>query len=132
MNWYWTTAGALAVGGGLAHLILGERRIITRLDPATLPALPPMSGDTTKRYLRWFWHVGTVNIFGAATVGLIIGLSDGLIPAERVVANLIAAVFLGMFLAFCVVAIPSPKHFVRIPQGPAMLVAAILFWLGAR
>ena len=132
MNWYWTIAGTLAVFGGLAHLILGESWIILRLDPAKLNPSPPMQGDTAKRYLRWFWHVGTVNIFGAAAVGLIIGLSDGLIPAERVIANLIAALFFGMFLAFCVVAIPSPKHFVRIPQGPAMLIAAILFWMGAR
>ena len=113
-------------------MMFGESRIISRLDPAKLNPSPRIGGDTAKRYLRWFWHVGTVNILGGAGVGLIIGLSNGLIPAERVVANLIAAVFFGMFLAFCVVAIPSPKHFVRIPQGPAMLIAAILFWMGAR
>ena len=131
MNWPWITAGTLAIVGGLAHLYLGESRIISRLDPVALRPSPPMSGDTAKRYLRWFWHVGTVNILGAATVGLVIGLTDGIIPAEREVANLISALFLGMFLAFCVVAIPSPKHFVRIPQGPAMFVAAMLFWAGA-
>ena len=69
MNWYWTIAGGLAIVGGLAHLLLGESRIISRLDPSTLHPSPPMSGDTAKRYLRWFWQVGTVNIFGAATVG---------------------------------------------------------------
>ena len=87
MNWYWITAGILAIGGGVAHLYLGESRIISRLDAGALQPSPPMSGDTAKRYLRWFWHVGTVNILGAATVGLIIGLTNGLIPGERGIAN---------------------------------------------
>ena len=91
-----------------------------------------MEGDTAKRLLRWFWHVGTLNIFAGAAIGLIIGLSDGVIQAERVVAHVLSAIFLGWFLVFCIVAIPSPRHFLRIPQGTAMLLGAMLFWIGAR
>jgi len=130
-NWYLLVAGALALAliGGLAHSILGETRIISLFDPESLGSAHH-TGETVKIYLRWFWHVGTLNVFLFSLVGLVIGLKRGLIPSEKTVIKLLSVIFFGMFLAFFTSAISSPAHFLQIPQGGGMLFGSILFWVG--
>ena len=130
MNGLQASAGFLALLGGFAHMVLGEMWIISPLDPKRLPTTNAGSGDTIKRYLRWFWHVGTVMIFLFAGGALLIGLSS-VVPSERLVANILSIWFAGGCLAFCVVAVPSPRHFVRIPQGLLMGLCALLLWFGS-
>ena len=55
-------AGLVALGcafivGCLAHIALGERYIIAPLKADALPLSFLGDGDTTKRYLRWFWKL---------------------------------------------------------------------------
>ena len=61
-------AGALCALVGLAHSVLGERYILTRLFRRS--ELPPLLGGTdfTRRTLRFAWHVTTIAWWGAAAL----------------------------------------------------------------
>ena len=60
-------AAFLAVAIGLAHSILGERYILTRL---FRKPLPPLFGDDsfTRLTLRFAWHITTIAWFGFAAL----------------------------------------------------------------
>ncbi|MHC4378864.1 MAG: hypothetical protein ACYS26_19855 [Planctomycetota bacterium] len=60
-------AAALIVLTGLAHSILGERYILTRLFRRPLPPLFG-SDDFTRRTLRFAWHLTTVTWFAFAAL----------------------------------------------------------------
>ncbi len=61
-------AAVITFGVGLAHSILGERYILTRL--FRRGNLPPLFGGTefTERTLRFAWHLTTVAWWGMAAV----------------------------------------------------------------
>ncbi len=84
-------AALLAVVVGVAHSVLGERYILTRL--FRRDDLPALFGgpEFTKRTLRFAWHLTTVAWWGlAAIIGL---LAQDLISFQRV-ATVLAATFL--------------------------------------
>jgi hypothetical protein len=93
--------GCASLVGCLAHVALGERYIIARLQPETLPVSLLGDGDVTKRYLRWFWHVGTVAIGGGGLALGACGLS--LLPDGAVLARVVSIQYLAMFAAFLIV-----------------------------
>ncbi|MBT5095133.1 MAG: hypothetical protein HOM21_12850 [Halobacteriovoraceae bacterium] len=131
MDWYYVITGIMAALGALAHLVLGELWIISPLDPEKLTT-QKLHGDTVKRYLRWFWHIGTFYILFLAVGSLYIGLTNRFYMFEPILARILAFFFAGMGATYLVVAIPSPRHFYRIPQGPLMILASILLWLGSK
>lgn len=61
-------AAALCAIVGLAHSVLGERYLLTRLFRRS--ELPPLLGGTefTRRTLRFAWHLTTVAWLGAAAL----------------------------------------------------------------
>lgn len=67
-------AALLLVALGLAHSVLGERYLLTRLFRRDLPRL--FGSDAfTKRTLRFAWHLTTVAWWGMAAL-LLAGLDD--------------------------------------------------------
>ena len=64
---YLLIGAVLAVGIGLAHSVLGERYILTRL---FRKPLPPLFGDDsfTRITLRFAWHITTIAWFGFAAL----------------------------------------------------------------
>lgn len=130
MNWLWIVAGSIATVGGFAHMLLGERWVLSRVDGSTLETSPAGDDDTLKRYVRWFWHVGTAVFLLTAATALLIGLSDA-IPHESALATLLAIQGAAMVTAYAVVAVPRPRIFLRIPQGTAVAIVSVLLWLGA-
>lgn len=73
-------AALLIVALGLAHSILGERYILTRLFRRT--DLPKVLGSTdfTKQTLRFAWHITTVAWLGIAA--LVLAASRGQLDAQ--------------------------------------------------
>jgi hypothetical protein len=121
--------GCLALVGCLAHVVLGERYVIAPLRADALPASFLGDGDVTKRYLRWFWHVGSVAIGGGGVVLVFSAARCG--PEAAALARVVALQYLSMFAMFMVVAVPRPVLFVRVPQGMLLGVGGALAWLAA-
>ena len=69
-------AAGLTFAVGLAHSILGERYILTRL--FRRGNLPPLFGGTefTQRTLRFVWHLTTVAWWGCAAVLVMLALGS--------------------------------------------------------
>lgn len=81
----------LIVAIGLAHSILGERYILTRL--FRRDNLPELFGSTefTQRTLRFAWHITTVAWFGLAA--MLVAASGGPISAATT-GKIVGATFL--------------------------------------
>ena len=126
MNLLLVALGGVGLIGCLAHVVLGERFIVGPLAPEAMATSVLGDGDIAKRYLRWFWHVGTVMIGGGASVLIAVGL--GAIDHGEVAARVVAGLFVGMFAAFLIVAIPRPWLFVRVPQGLLLGVGGTIAW----
>lgn len=121
-------AALLTFGIGLAHSILGERYIISRLFRRT--EIPKLFGSDwfTKRTIRFAWHLTTVAWFGLAVIMLIladrIGSGpDGASDLARDVGVVIAVVF----AASSVIAAGASrlKHF----AWPLFGAVAVLIWV---
>ncbi|MBV7337780.1 hypothetical protein KFU94_58035 [Chloroflexi bacterium TSY] len=130
MNIFLIVLGSFGLIGTLAHITLGERFIIRPLHTDSLPTSFLGDGDITKRYLRWFWHVGSFDIGGSSLALIVIGLLYGA-PGTQLLARFIAVHFIAIFGAFLGVAIPRPELFVRVPQGVLLGIGGLLVWLAA-
>ena len=130
MNVSLIVLGSLGLIGVLAHIVLGELFIIGALKKKDLPTSFLGDGDVTKRYLRWFWHVGSF-VIGASSLSLIV---IGIIydtSGTQLLARFIAVQFVAIFGVFLIVAIPRPELFIRVPQGVVMGIGGVLVWLVA-
>lgn len=77
-------AAALTAATAVAHSVLGERYILTRLFRRDLPKLFG-SDDFTKRTLRFAWHVTSVAWLGIAAI------LAGLAPLDALFATFVAS-----------------------------------------
>lgn len=84
-------AAGLAFGVGVAHSVLGERYILTRL--FRRGNLPPLFGGTefTERTLRFAWHLTTVACWGFGAVLVLLATRSA---SARNVAFALGATFL--------------------------------------
>ena len=130
MNWLWIIAGGLATVGGLAHMIFGERWVLSRVDAVNFEVSPAGDDDTIKRYIRWFWHVGTAVFLITAGTALVIGATDA-VPHENTLATFLAIQGATVVAAYGVVVVARPRNFIRVPQGTAIAIVSVLLWLGA-
>lgn len=91
MSTLYFVATALCFGVGLAHSVLGERYILTRL--FRRPDLPKLFGGTefTVRTLRFAWHLTTVAWWGAAAI--FFEMAQGPLSSPTV-SSILAGVFL--------------------------------------
>ena len=130
MNSYLIILGILGLLGASAHIVLGERFIISPLNSEHLPTSFLGDGDVTKRYLRWFWHVGSILIVGCSLALVTVGIRYRS-PEAQVLARAIGTGFISMFAAFLLVAIPRPSLFWRVPQGTILGIGGFAIWLVA-
>jgi hypothetical protein len=124
MSWYLIASAVLAFTLGLAHSVLGERYILTRLfRRGNLPHL--FGGETfTRRTLRFTWHLTTLLAWGLGAVLLAVAhQSPG--PTTGLVARTVAVTFLlcGVVAGFG----SRGRHFAWV----VFLVMAALAWIGA-
>ena len=115
-------AAALVVGLGIAHSVLGERYIISRLLRRDLPQL--FGGDQfTKQTLRFAWHITTVAWFAVAVI---------LVAVDHASSSLFRSVTLKTIAAGAVVSALFPLYFTRGRHLSWILLLAIgfLVWLG--
>lgn len=120
-----TTAALLAFGIGLAHSLLGERYILTRLFRRDLPKL--FGADTfTKRTLRFAWHLTTLAWWGfAAQLAVAAGAlgPGGERTPEAAFLQVVAATFLAS--AILTAGASRGRHF----AWPVFLAIALCAWL---
>lgn len=113
----------LAVLTGIAHSVLGERYILTRL--FRRENLPKLFGSDwfTKRTLRFAWHLTTIAWWGLGAVLWVLA-GDG--PAEEAaILKVIAVTFLG---SAAVTAFASRGRHLA---WPVFLAIGVLAWLAA-
>ena len=129
-------AAALTVGIGIAHSVLGERYILTRL--FRRDDLPHLFGSDwfTRRTLRFAWHLTTVAWFGLAVVMVLLAdhfgdvapstapltSDDGSLPSR--VGQVISITF--ALHAVITAATSRLKHF----AWPVFSAIAVLVWIG--
>ena len=129
MNYYWTIAGILMIIGGLMHTIIGEKNVISHLSKNK--PITNYSPDHTFNLIRWFWYLGSFISFWVGAVALTIGLWDGILPNERIIAKLLASLMLGFsVLTIGIVAMLNPRDLSKLAQAGMLILVMILLWLG--
>jgi hypothetical protein len=116
-------AAFLALGLGIAHSILGEKYILTRLFRRT--DLPKLFGGTefTVRTLRFAWHLTSVAWWGAAVLFFL--MAQGPLSSARV-----SAVLAGVFLVSALVTLVASRG--RHLAWPVFLAIGIIALYGAQ
>lgn len=127
MNVFLTLAGIAAIAGTVAHAVFGHRWTIGAVDPAGLTP-SRFAPETNRRFLIWFWHVGTLVMGATGAVFLAAGL--GLFAAERQLLWFGALIWIGITAVFFLVAGRPPAQIRAMPPGPAGLVINALILLG--
>lgn len=120
-------AGALAAFTGMAHSVLGERLIFTRLRNGGLVpngAAPPISERHT-RILWATWHIASV--FGLAFAGVLIKLA--LSPSGTTLRSILLIAIISAYLGSSILVLIGTKG--KHPGWIALLAVAVLTWLGA-
>lgn len=116
-------AGALAAGISVAHSVLGERLILTRLFLRELPHL--LGSDVfTKRTLRFAWHLTSIAWWAAAALFLLLAASP-LDAGARLSVRVLAA----GFAAAAAVTLAGSRG--RHPAWPVFGAIAASAWWGA-
>ena len=118
-------AGGLAIALGLAHSVIGERRVVSRL--CARPDVPPLwgSAELMRRTVRFAWHLTSIAWITAGALLLVFAgrLREG---SARVGVLVIA----GSFLASAALAFVVSRG--RHPAWAVCLAIAVAAWLGAR
>lgn len=124
MNNYLVAAAALSAVGAVLHSVLGERLILSRLQP---DALPQTLGSKafTLRVLRLFWHLVSVAWWGFAALLVVMAFA----PRDDDRQRLLAVIALSFVASAAVSAVISRgRHF----SWGVLLAIAALSWLGMR
>ena len=123
MNTYLLVAAGLSAVSGVLHSVLGERLILSKLTPTTLPETIG-SPAFVLQVLRLFWHLVSVGWWGlAALLVMLAGMPDS--DGIQLLIRIIALTFLASAAVSLVVS--RGKHF---SWGLLLLIAA-LTWFGA-
>lgn len=126
MNSYFTAAAILTFLVGLAHSVLGEVMIFSRLRPAGL--IPTDGGgllrESNVRILWASWHVLTVLGWGMGAILLWLALPSSQAASHAFVAQ---AIVVSMFVGSAFVAVGTKA---RHPGWIGLLGVALLVWLG--
>lgn len=114
MNIYFVIGGAIGVLGGFAHMILGDLWTVSPLPPEHIGSAQN-SGDQNKRYLRWFWHIGSVVLLSTSALILVSGLD--VVEIHRHVLLYISALWLSITGIFFAVALKPPVQALKMVPG---------------
>lgn len=126
MTYFLTSAAALAFLIGVAHTLLGERYIVTRLlRRSDLPEL--FGADTfTRQTIRFAWHLTTVAWWGLASILVAVsGVFEGVLVRNAVVSS-IAFTFLAS--AILSIVFTRGKHL----SWLVFVAIAFLCWLAVK
>ena len=124
LNTYLVIAGFLTILLSIAHTIIGEILILIPLQKAE--GLPAVRGSvsTTKRTLRFTWHITSVLGIGIAFLLFHYAKFAELTPDHRYVLSIMSLTF---FVSFVVSLVGSKA---RHPSWIVFLIVSILIWLG--
>ncbi len=114
MNFFLLVAGVIGFVGGWAHTILGDRWVVAQLDPDDI-ASKENTGDQNKRYIRWFWHVGSVVLL--STSALLIAHGGGLMAVARQLLFYVSFQWLMTSFIFFVLALRPPAQALKMVPG---------------
>ena len=116
--------------GGLAHTIIGEKNVISKLKAQKDAGQFP--DDEAFNLIRWFWYLGSYISFWVGAVAIIIGATDMWLDSEALIGQLLATIMLGFsVITFGVVAMLNPRSLLKLAQVTILWLVTVLLWLGA-
>jgi hypothetical protein len=127
MNWYFVAAGGIGLLGGCAHTILGDLWTVAPLDPSHIGS-PQNTGDQNKRYLRWFWHIGSVVLLSTTGLFLLQGLE--VVAVHRDLLLYLSFLWLATTAIWFVLAAKPPVQFFKMVPGLVGIPVNVLILLG--
>lgn len=107
MNTFLLIAGILGTLGGLAHTILGDRWTVAPLEAEAI-ASRQNTGEQNKRYLRWWWHMGSVLLLSTSVAFAAHGAA--LVELQRHLLLYLAFLWIATTTVFFTVALRSPNQ----------------------
>ena len=118
-------AGGLALALGVAHSVIGGRRVVGPV--CARPDLPPLwgSAELMRRTVAFAWHLTSIAWIGAGALLLVFASR---LPEQS--ARLGVRVIAGTFLASAALAFVVSRG--RHPAWAVCLAIAAAAWLGAR
>lgn len=128
MNVAFAVAGLFALAATAGHSILGERWILSKLEPANLPDLRFLGRGSGLTVIRATWHLLSVAFASAAVVLLWLAFAPA-DEAARAAGRAVAVPFFGFVLLIFATAIRKPKA-LRHRAWVLFLGTAILAWWG--
>lgn len=127
MNIYLIIAGVLGIIGGLAHTFLGHKWTVNSIVSENLKPIKN-TGDQDKRFLTWFWHIGSVVLLSTSSILLMEGLNQ--IDIHRDLQLFISFIWISMSGIFLVVASYPPVQIFKMIPGLFGIVINVFILLG--
>ncbi len=114
MNYYFIAAGLIGTLGGFAHTFLGHKWTINAIDVNSLRSTQN-SQDQDRRFLIWFWHVGSVVLI--STSGLIALQGFSLVDLSLDLIQYLSFLWLSITIVFIVIASETPVQYFKMIPG---------------
>ena len=127
MNIYFILAGAFGFLGGCAHSFLGHKWTINAIDTTTLNSTQNTQIQD-KRFLVWFWHVGSIVLLSTSILLFVHGADWFNIHFHLL--TFISFLWLCITLLFIIIAAQRPSQILRMIPGLIGIPINILILLG--
>lgn len=127
MNLYFVIAGGIGLVGGFAHAFLGHKWTVKAIDTSALKSTRN-SRDQDKRFLIWFWHIGSVLLLSTTALILVQGLD--LIAVHRDLLVFISFIWLSITAVFIIVAGRPPVQIFKMIPGLVGIPVNLFILLG--
>lgn len=129
MNLYFVIAGIIGLLGGCAHAVLGDLWTVSPLDASTAGS-KQNTGDQNKRFIRWFWHIGSVVLLSTSAIALLQGLA--VFEFQTQLLAFVSFLWLSITAIFFVISAKPPMQTFKMVPGlvgipvNALLLAGLL------
>ena len=127
MNIYFLVSGIIALLGGFAHAFLGHKWTINAIDADTLKSTQN-SKEQDKRFLVWFWHIGSVVLLSTAI--LLVTQGSGIYMISKDLIMYISFLWLSITGVFIIVAVKKPNQIFKMIPGLVGVPINILILIG--
>lgn len=127
MNIYFIIAGVIGIFGGLAHTILGHKWTVNAIDPESLKSTQN-TGDQDKRFLTWFWHIGSVVLLSTSAIVFLQGIEQ--IDVHKDLLLFISFIWLSITGIFFIIALKPPIQVFKMIPGLVGIPVNLLIILG--
>ena len=122
-------AGALAGILTVTHACAGEMYFFKGISRQSYPNTPFGDGEITRRLMKGAWHILTVTLLGVSVVLFAMAFTD-LVESPKMVARMIAILFVGATLVVAAYAVKRPDILYRAPLWIATAGTAAFAYLG--